>query len=73
MEEFEMEFVSSSHLEAVGYREDIKTLRFHFKVVSLYEYYNFPLVEYESFRNSHSLGSYLNYQIKNKYPYNKIG
>lgn len=73
MDDFEMVLVSSSNIDAIGYREDIQTLRVQFKNGSLYEYYNLPVIEFENFKNSPSLGSYLNYQIKNRYPYNKVG
>ncbi|KAF0147270.1 MAG: hypothetical protein FD143_3087 [Ignavibacteria bacterium] len=67
-------FTNSKFLFTLNhYREDIQTLRVQFKNGSLYEYYNLPVVEFESFKNSPSLGSYLNHQIKNRYPYNRIG
>ena len=73
MEDFEMIMVSSSNILEIGYREDIQTLRVQFLNGSIYEYSNFPLVEFEQFRYSPSLGSYLNHNIRGKYPTNKVG
>ena len=73
MEDFEMIMVSSSTIIEIGYREDIQILRVHFLNGSIYEYNNFPLVEFEQFRNAPSVGTYLNQNIKGKYPYSKVG
>jgi len=73
MEDFEMIMVASSTISAIGYREDLQTLRIQFQNGNIYEYYNFPLIEFENFKTAPSLGSYFNHHIKNNYPYNKIG
>ena len=72
MEDFEMIQVSSSNIQAIGYREDIQTLRVQFLNGRIYEYLNFPIMEFEQFRSAPSLGSYLNYNIKGKYPTTRI-
>lgn len=73
MDDFDMIMVSSSNIMAIGYREDIQTLRVQFLNGSIYDYTNFPLVEFEQFRNAPSLGSYLYHNIRGKYPTNKVG
>lgn len=73
MEDFTMVEIQSSTMTSIGYKEDIETLRIQFINGDLYEYFNFPIMEYNLFAESTSKGQYFNNNIRNKYPYNKIG
>jgi len=69
----EMIPVASSNLEAIGYEESTETLRIQFTNGSIYEYRNVPVVVFNDFKQAGSLGAYLNRNIRNAYPYEKIG
>lgn len=68
-----MKPVSSSNIQAVGYDESTETLRIQFTNGSIYEYRNVPIVVCNDFMQASSLGAYLNRNIRNNYPYEKIG
>lgn len=65
--------VSSSNVESIGYDEATQTLRIRFLNGSEYDYRNVPIVEFDALKNAPSVGSYLNHNIKNAYPFEKIG
>ncbi len=65
--------VISTTFSSIGYQEGIQTLRVQFHNGILYEYLNFPLIEFEQFLDSPSKGEYFNSNVKNKYPFSKIG
>lgn len=69
----EMKPVASSNIQSVGYDESTETLRVQFNNGSLYEYHNIPVVVYNDLMQSSSLGAYLNRNLRNSYPYEKIG
>lgn len=69
----EMKPVASSNIQAVGYDESTETMRVQFTNGSIYEYRNVPSIVYNDFMQSGSLGAYLNRNIRNSYPYEKIG
>jgi len=67
------EFVSSSNLVSVGYDEPSQTLEVEFKDGAVYQYYNVGQNIYDAFMSSSSKGQFLAYQIKNAFPYSKVG
>lgn len=69
----EMLPVSSSTIESVGYNEQNQEVYVRFINGSTYVYKGVPDHEYENFRDSPSLGSYLHRNYKNVYPYERIG
>lgn len=69
----EMIPVQSSNLSAIGYDPETETLQVDFLNGSSYEYKNVPLVVYQGLMEAPSHGSYLNREIKGRYPYEKIG
>jgi hypothetical protein len=71
--EIEKQYVSSSNVEALGYDEETQTLRVWFLTGSIYEYANVSQVEFEALFYAPSIGAYFNRNIKNSYPYVKVG
>ena len=69
----DMKPVASSNIQAVGYDESSETMRVQFTNGSVYEYRNIPIVVYNDFMQASSLGAYLNRNIRNSYPYEKVG
>ncbi|MEN6302520.1 MAG: KTSC domain-containing protein [Armatimonadia bacterium] len=68
----EMEFVSSSNVEAIGYDADNMELHVRFLgSPTLYVYSSVPLEIYEELRAAVSIGSYLNRVVKGNYPFEK--
>ena len=65
--------VSSSNLSAVGYDPTTETLEVEFLDGSIFEYRNVPQFAYDQFMSASSAGSYFNREIRNFYPYEKIG
>ena len=73
MSEIEMIPVVSSNVESIGYDEDTQILKIKFLSGAIYEYKNVPIMEFEQLKNASSVGSYLYRNIKNNYPYEKVG
>lgn len=67
------ELVASSTIVAIGYDEAAETLEVEFKTGAIYQYYNVSLGIYEQLMQSSSKGQFLAYQIKNAYPYSRVG
>lgn len=65
--------VQSSTIAAIGYDPNIEILQIAFLNGSIYEYKNIPQVVYDGLMSASSHGSYLSREIKNIYPYEKIG
>lgn len=65
--------VASSTIIAVGYDEPSQTLEVEFKTGSVYQYYNVTQSLFEQLMQSASKGQFLAYQIKNAYPYSRVG
>lgn len=65
--------VASSTIVAVGYDEPSQTLEIEFKTGAVYQYYNVEQALVEQFMQSGSKGQFLAYQIKNAYPYSRVG
>lgn len=62
--------VNSSNLNSVGYASN--TLEIEFKSGGIYQYYYVPEIVYRNLLSAPSLGKFFHYNIKEKYPYNKV-
>lgn len=67
----DMQPVSSSNIEAVGYDAENETVYVQFLNGSTYAYRGVPEHEFENLRTAPSVGSYLNRNFKNVYPYER--
>lgn len=67
----EMQPVSSSNIAAVGYDSDNQTVYVQFLNGSTYAYKGVPEHEFENLRTAPSVGSYINRNYKNVYPYER--
>ena len=63
--------VSSSNIAAVGYDSENQTVYVQFLNGSTYAYKGVPEHEFEKLRTAPSVGSYLNRNYKNVYPYER--
>ncbi len=63
--------VSSSNIAAVGYDAENQTVYVQFMNGSTYAYKGVPEHEFENLRTAPSVGSYLNRNYKNVYPYER--
>lgn len=68
----EMNLVSSSNIESIGYDEQNQDVYIRFFNGSLYVYKGVPQYEYDNLMQSPSHGSYLHRNYKNVYPYERI-
>lgn len=73
MPDIDMIQVSSSNVESIGYDENSQILRVRFLTGATYDYINVPEFEFEQLKVAASVGSYLHRNIKNVYPYQRIG
>lgn len=64
--------VSSSNIDSIGYNVVNQEVYVRFLNNTLYVYKGVPLHIFENFRNAPSQGVYLNTNIKNVYPYDRI-
>lgn len=67
----DMQPVSSSNIAAVGYDAENQTVYVQFLNGSTYAYKGVPENEFENLRTAPSVGSYLNRNFKNVYPYER--
>lgn len=67
----EMQPVSSSNIAAVGYDAVNQSVFVQFLNGSTYEYKGVSEQEFENLRTAPSVGSYLNRNFKNVYPYQR--
>jgi hypothetical protein len=67
----EMQPVSSTNISAVGYDVETQTVYVQFLNNSTYAYKGVPEHEFENLRTAASVGSYLNRNFKNVYPYER--
>ena len=67
----EMQPVSSSNIAAVGYDAESQSVYIQFLNGSTYVYKGVPEHEFENLRTAPSVGSYLNRNYKNVYPYER--
>lgn len=68
----DMHPVSSSSIAAIGYDADDQTAYVQFLNGSTYAYKGVPEHEFENLRTAPSIGSYLNRNFKNIYPYERV-
>lgn len=68
----DMQPVSSSNIEAIGYDAENQTVYVQFLNGSTYAYKGVPEHEFENLRTASSVGSYLNRNYKNIYPYERV-
>lgn len=64
--------VTSSTIAAIGYDEANQVLRVEFIHGGVYEYFDVPRAEYDSFIGAASHGQYLASQIKGRYRYARV-
>ena len=63
--------VSSSAIRSIGYDVHLHLLQIEYISGEDYFYYYVPEAEYEQLTKAESKGTYVNQQIKPKYPYRK--
>ncbi|TXK93969.1 KTSC domain-containing protein [Methylococcaceae bacterium CS1] len=68
----EMIPVSSSNIAAISYDEQNETVQVQFLNGTEYVYKGVPQHEFDGLLNAPSVGSYLNRNYKNFYPYERI-
>ncbi len=68
----EMIQVSSSNISAVGYDAENEIVHVQFLNGSEYIYKGVPHHEFDGLLNAPSIGSYLNRNYKNYYPYERV-
>lgn len=68
----EMTKVLSSNIDEIGYDEQNQEVYIRFLNNTLYVYKGVPEHEYRNLSESPSLGSYLNRNFKNIYPYERV-
>ncbi len=68
----EMQPVSSSNIAAVGYDAENENVYVQFLDGSTYAYKGVQEHEFENLRTASSVGSYLNRNYKNVYPYERM-
>jgi len=64
--------VSSSNIQAIGYDADSQTLEVEFKKGPAYQYTGVPQSEYDAMMAADSKGTFLNTNIKGRYPFTKL-
>ncbi len=65
--------VASSNIAAIGYDEPSQTLEVEFTSGAVYQYYNVTQALFEQLMQASSKGQFLAYQIKNSFPYSRVG
>lgn len=68
----EMQPVSSSNISAVGYDTENQGVYVQFLDGSVYVYKGVTEYEFENLKTASSVGSYLNRNYKNVYPYERV-
>jgi hypothetical protein len=65
--------VSSTNVASIGYDVDTQVLEVEFVNGGVYQYMNVPQEVFDEFQGASSKGSYLAQNIKNRYPYTRVG
>jgi hypothetical protein len=65
--------VASSTIASIGYDEQSQTLEVEFLSGAIYQYYNVGQALFDQLMQSSSKGQFLHAQIKNAYPYSRVG
>lgn len=66
-------YVASANLQSVGYDAHHQTLEVEFRNGAIYQYYNLPQFMYERLMEASSKGQFFNAQIRNRFPYSRVG
>lgn len=72
MPEIEMQSVTSSNVESVGYDPEKKELRIKFKSGGTYSYAEVPKTVYESLMASDSKGAFVASAIRGRFKHGKV-
>lgn len=64
--------VSSSSIASVGYDSATRVMEIEFTGGAVYQYFDVPSEEYDSFLASDSKGKFFNSQIKGRYQYTQL-
>ncbi len=72
MNEIRMKSVQSNDIAAIGYDAETETLRIEFHSGGIYEYDDFPLVEWERFEATDSYGRHFHRAIRGNYRARKV-
>jgi hypothetical protein len=64
--------IISTSLRAVGYHADILILEVEFLNGDVYQYTGVPVYEHDAMMAAESKGTYLNANIKKRYPFAKL-
>ncbi len=65
--------VSSTNVASIGYDVDTQVLEVEFVNGGVYQYMNVPQEAFDEFQSASSKGTYLAQNIKNRYPYTRVG
>lgn len=65
--------VASTMVASMGYDEPSQTLEVEFTSGAIYQYYNVPQPIFDELRQASSIGQFVSYQIKNSYPFSRVG
>ena len=68
----DMQYVDSSNIEAIGYDAELRELHVQFLSGATYVYSDVEDGVFEDLLQAPSKGSYLNRNIKGRYPYQKL-
>ena len=68
----DMQSVSSSNLDSVGYEPGTRTLRVRFLSGGIYDYHGVPNSIFNGLLSASSKGTYHHQHIKDNYPFTKI-
>lgn len=68
----DMNPVTSTNIEAIGYDESSQTLQVEFKNGATYQYFDVPEQVFDSLRDADSVGAYLAANIKGTYRFSKV-
>lgn len=65
--------VSSTDVASIGYDPTSQILEVEFLSGGVYQYFQVSQGTYEDFLNASSKGKFLHQNIKNRYPYSRVG
>ena len=64
---------ASTNVSSIGYDANTQTLEVEFLSGRVYQYYGVSDHMHEQMMQARSKGQFLNYYIKNSYPYSRVG
>ena len=65
--------VPSSNLASAGYDPPSEILEVEFQNGSIYQYYNVPQSIYDGLVKAPSAGRFFAYEVRNSFPYSRVG